>query len=311
MARNTVQLQKGLSEAEFQKLYGTEELCRAVIFKLRWPDGFVCPACGGRAHCIIRTRPVYQCNACKLQTSLKAGTIFAATKLELKVWFQAMYHMTQSKQGISSVELGRRLGVRQRIAWAMKSKLAQVMMERDAGKLFDGRIEMDDAYLGGQRHGGKRGRGAAGKTPFVAAVETTDEGKPRRVKLRRVKRFTKKAIKALAEKTLLPTARVYTDGLRCFTGIAAAGATHVPFTIGPWLRSEKMPRFKWVNTVLGNIKSAITGTYRAVRSHAGRTLAEFEYRFNRRFDLAAMIPRLGYAAVRTPPMPYRLLILTE
>jgi transposase-like protein len=311
MARNTVQLQKGLSEAEFQKLYGTEELCRAVIFKLRWPDGFVCPACGGRAHCIIRTRPVYQCNACKLQTSLTAGTIFAATKLELKVWFQAMYHMTQSKQGISSVELGRRLGVRQRIAWAMKSKLAQVMMERDAGKLFDGRIEMDDAYLGGQRHGGKRGRGAAGKTPFVAAVETTDEGKPRRVKLRRVKRFTKKAIKALAEKTLLPTARVYTDGLRCFTGIAAAGATHVPFTIGPWLRSEKMPRFKWVNTVLGNIKSAITGTYRAVRSHAGRTLAEFEYRFNRRFDLAAMIPRLGYAAVRTPPMPYRLLILTE
>jgi len=306
-----VQLQKGLSEAEFQKLYGTEELCRAVIFKLRWPDGFVCPACGGRAHCIIRTRPVYQCNACKLQTSLTAGTIFAATKLELKVWFQAMYHMTQSKQGISSVELGRRLGVRQRIAWAMKSKLAQVMMERDAGKLFDGRIEMDDAYLGGQRHGGKRGRGAAGKTPFVAAVETTDEGKPRRVKLRRVKRFTKKAIKALAEKTLLPTARVYTDGLRCFTGIAAAGATHVPFTIGPWLRSEKMPRFKWVNTVLGNIKSAITGTYRAVRSHAGRTLAEFEYRFNRRFDLAAMIPRLGYAAVRTPPMPYRLLILTE
>ena len=65
------------------------------------------------------------------------------------------------------------------------------------------------------------------------------------------------------------------------------------------------------HTLLGNIKSAITGTYRAVRSHAGRTLAEFEYRFNRRFDLAAMIPRLAYAAVRTQPMPYRLLILTE
>ena len=311
MARNKVHFQKGLSEAEFRKLYGTEELCREVIFKLRWPDGFVCPACGGRAHCVIRTRLVHQCNACKLQTSLTAGTIFAATKLGLTVWFQAMYHMTQSKQGISSVELGRRLGVRQRIAWAMKSKLAQVMMERDAGKLFDGRIEMDDAYLGGQRHGGKRGRGAPAKTPFVAAVETTDDGKPRRVKLRRVKRFTKKAIKALAEKSLAPTARVYTDGLGCFTGIAAAGATHVPFTVGPLLRPEKMPRFKWVNTVLGNIKSAITGTYRAVRSHAGRTLAEFEYRFNRRFDLAAMIPRLGYAAVRTSPMPYRLLILTE
>ncbi len=66
------------------------------------------------------------------------------------------------------------------------------------------------------------------------------------------------------------------------------------------------PAFKWVNTTLGNIKSAITGTYRAIRDkHVPRYLAEFEYRFNRRYDLAAMMPRLGYVAVRTPPMPYR------
>ena len=96
-----------------------------------------------------------------------------------------------------------------------------------------------------------------------------------------------------------------------FRGIAAVAATHRPLTIGPLLNSAKMPRIKWVNTVLGNIKSAITGTYRAVRSHADRTLAEFEYRFNRRYDLSAMMPRLAYAAVRTLPMPYRLLILTE
>jgi hypothetical protein len=72
------------------------------------------------------------------------------------------------------------------------------------------------------------------------------------------------------------------------------------------------PAFKWVNTTLGNIKSAITGTYRAIRDkHVLRYLAEFEYRFNRRYDLAAMMPRLGYAAVRSPPMPYRLLKLAE
>ena len=313
MVRSSVQLQKGLSEADFQKRYGTEGLCRAVVFKLRWPDGFQCPVCHGREHCVIRTRTVYQCNACRTQTSLTAGTIFANTKLELKVWFQAMYHMTQSKQGISSVELGRRLGVRQPIAWAMKSKLAQVMLERedDDSKRLIGRVEMDDADLGGERSGGKRGRGAPGKRPFVAAVSTTPEGKPSKVKLRRVKRFTKKAIKALAEKTLDLGAQVYTDGLGCFTGIAAAGATHLPMRIGRLLNPAKMPRFKWVNTILGNVKSAITGTYRAVRSHANRTLAEFEYRFNRRFDLASMIPRLTYAAVRTAPMPYRLLILTE
>ena len=71
-------------------------------------------------------------------------------------------------------------------------------------------------------------------------------------------------------------------------------------------------RFKWVNTALGNIKAAITGTYRAINSkHVPRYLAEFEYRFNRRYDLAAMIPRLAWAAVRTKPMPYRLLKLAE
>ena len=87
--------------------------------------------------------------------------------------------------------------------------------------------------------------------------------------------------------------------------------THRPLTIGPPPDVGKEARFKWVKTLLGNVKSAITGTYRAVRGHANRTLAEFEYRFNWRYDLAAMMPRLAYAAVRTLPMPYRLLIWTE
>ena len=75
--------------------------------------------------------------------------------------------------------------------------------------------------------------------------------------------------------------------------------------------SEKLPQFKWVNTALGNIKSAITGTYRGARKHAGRMFAEFEYRFNRRYDLTTIIPRLGWVGVHTPPMPYRLLKLAE
>jgi hypothetical protein len=91
-----------------------------------------------------------------------------------------------SKQGISSVELGRRLGVTQTTAWKIEHKLAQVMVERDATKQLSGRVELDDAYLGGERTGGKRGRGAPGKTPFVAAVETTPDGKPVQLKLRRL-----------------------------------------------------------------------------------------------------------------------------
>ncbi len=187
MARNMVQFQKGLSEPGFERLYGTEEQCRAAVVASRWPDGFVCPACGGTRHSVVKTRGLYQCSACRVQTSPIAGTIFASTKLKLRVWFRALYHLTQTKQGISSIELGRRLGVTQTTAWKIKHKLGQVMLERDDAKRLTGRIEIDDAYIGGERTGGKRGRGAPGKTPFVAAVETTPGGKPVRLKLRRVR----------------------------------------------------------------------------------------------------------------------------
>ena len=94
--------------------------------------------------------------------------------MPLSVWFLAIYHLTQSKGGMSSVELARRLGTRQPTAWLIKHKLMAAMATREAAKpKLEGRVEVDDAYLGGERSGGKRGRGAAGKTPFVAAVETT------------------------------------------------------------------------------------------------------------------------------------------
>jgi len=312
MARNKVQYQKGLSEAEFDRQYGSEEQCRAAVAKWRWPDGFVCPRCGGRQHSMIKSRALYQCTACRRQTSLTAGTIFAATKLALRSWFRALYHLTQSKQGISSLELGRRLGVTQTTAWTVKHKLKQVMMERDATKRLIGRLEMDDAYLGGQRSGGKRGRGAAGKTPIVATVETTAEGRPVRLKLRRVRGFRRTEIEAFAKRSLDAACTVVSDGLSCFRGVTAAGCTHQPIRTGSGRKAVLTPAFKWVNTALGNIKTAIVGTYRAIRDkHVPRYLAEFEYRFNRRYDLAAMLPRLGWAAVRTPPMPYRLLKLAE
>lgn len=312
MARNSVQFQMGLSEAAFEERYGTEEKCRAVVMAARWPEGFECPVCGGRAYSEVTTRGLFQCSTCRRQTSLIAGTIFASTHLPLRLWFRAMYQMTQSKQGISSIELGRRLGVRQSTAWKMKHKLAQVMMERDARKRLTGRVEIDDAYLGGERTGGKRGRGAPGKTPFVAAVETTAEGKPVRLKLRRVTCFCNHAIAGFAKRSLDPDCEVVSDGLACFGAVTAAGCKHQVVKTGSGAAAARTPAFKWVNTALGNIKAAIVGTYRAIHEkHVPRYLAEFEYRFNRRYDLAAMLPRLTWAAVRTPPMPYRFLKLAE
>ena len=312
MARNSVQFQKGLSEAGFEDCYGTEAKCRAVVMASRWPDGFECPVCGGRSHSEVKTRGLFQCSTCRRQTSLIAGTIFASTHVPLRLWFRAMYHLTQSKQGISSVELGRRLGVRQTTAWKIKHKLAQVMMERDASKQLTGRVEIDDAYLGGERTGGKRGRGAPGKTPFVAAVETTPVGQPVRLKLRRVASFCNHALAGFAKRSLDPNCQVISDGLACFGAVTQAGCQHQVLRTGSGPTAARTPAFKWVNTALGNIKAAIVGTYRAIhQKHVPRYLAEFEYRFNRRYDLAAMLPRLTWACLRTPPMPYRLLRLDD
>jgi hypothetical protein len=256
-------------------------------------------------------RQLFQCNACRKQTSMKAGTIFASSKLPLRLWFRAMYLLTQSKKGISSIELGRRLGVTQTTAWTMKHKLAQVMLERNGAKRLNGDVQMDDAYLGGARSG-KPGRGAAGKTPFVAAVATTEDGKPDQIILRRVIGFQKVAISKLASTALTGDANVVTDALACFTAVKTAGCTHTQIRTGRGAQAAKKPAFKWVNTVLGNIKSALVGTYRAVQSkHASRYLAEFEYRFNRRYRLETMIPRLAYVALRTAPMPYSLLKLAD
>jgi transposase-like protein len=312
VARNKVQFQKGLSEPEFERLYGSEAACREALRRWRWPSGFECPVCGGTQHSEVTSRRLLQCSGCRRQTSLTAGTIFAATKLPLRLWFRALYHLTQSKQGISSVELGRRLGIGQTAAWTIKQKLQQVMLERDASRRLTGRVELDDAYLGGATTGGKCGRGAAGKTPFLAAVETTPAGQPVRLMLRRVAAFSGHAIARFARCNLDPACVVVSDGLACFRQVTLAGCTHQPMITGGGIEAVRNPAFRWVNTALGNIKAAITGTYRAIRQkHVPRYLAEFEYRFNRRYDLVAMIPRLAKASLNTPPMPYRLLILAE
>src|ERR671928_1237858 len=187
---------RGLSEAQFREAHGTEEQCRAVVEKLRRPKGFVCPLCGGTEGTRLSTRPTIQCRACRHQVSLTAGAVFHATKLPLTSWFLAMGLVATAKNGISSVELGRRLGIKQTNAWALKRKIMAVMAWREDQKRLDGRIEMGDAYLGGHRPG-KRGRGAAGKQPFVAAVSTGDDRRPRNLKLLPVKGFRKKEVRKL------------------------------------------------------------------------------------------------------------------
>ena len=301
---------KGVSEPEFLKRFGSEEQCVEFLIRMRWSRGFVCERCGHSGYARMKCRKQAQCNRCKQQTGFTAGTVFHGTKLPLTVWFLAIYHLSQSKGGISSVELGRRLGVRQATAWLMKQKLMRAMLDRDEGKPpMSGRVEIDDAYLGGVRSGGKRGRGAAGKTPFVAAVETTAERRPRRLKLTPVKGFRKKEVETLAKASFAPGTNIVSDGLSCWQAVTKAGCDHFPLRTGSGRQAAKWPSFNWVNTTLGNIKTALAGTYHHVSpKHAQAYLASFAWRFNRRYRHDTLTERLVWAGVQCAPKPYRLII---
>jgi transposase-like protein len=311
MARNAIQLQKGLSLGELHRRYGSEAQCEAAVRAWRWPEGFVCPHCGGRDHAVVGKRRLYLCHGCLKQTSLKAGTVFERTLLPLATWFLGIYLLTQAKNSISTLELARQLGVRPDTAALMRHKLMSVMAESEAGRRLGGRVEMDDAVLGGRKKlsdGGKRGRGGLNKTPFVVVVETNEKRHPLRLLLHVVKCHDSAAIEAMAKAHLAPEAHVVSDGLGCFRAVKKAGCTHEPVVASRHKDAEKLPCFRWVNTVLGNLKTAIIGTLKAVATHyVVRYFAEFQYRFNRRFNLADIMENLAGDASRAKPRPRQAL----
>lgn len=312
MSNKAIQFQEGMSLYEFYQKYGSEQQCRDALFELRWPQGFVCPSCGYDNGGFLKTRSVYQCYRCEHQTSLTSGTIFHSTKLPLTKWFLGIYFMTQSKNGISALELRRLLGIAYRTAWRMKQKMMHVMLVRNNEGRIGGNIVIDDSYLGGESDGRGTGRGTKGKTPFVAAVEMNDEWHPVRIKLNWVPGFTLKALQQWSQQHLVPDTRVVSDGLSCFVAVRSAGHEHIPIVTGSGRKAAKHPVFTWVNTLLGNLKMSLTGTYHSFHpKHTARYLAEFQYRFNRRFDLSKMIPRFVRIAARTLPCPDHLLVLSE
>jgi len=312
MSKNKIQFQAGYSLFEFFQNYGTEAQCEEALLKWRWPSGFRCHECGCVHYCMIKTRKLYQCNACHHQTSLISGTIFEQTKLPLTTWFLAIHLITQSKTGMSALALKRQIGVSYNTAWSLKHKIMQVMKERDDSKPLSGVIQLDDVYWGGERRGGKRGRGSANKVPFVAAVSLNEEGHPIAMNMNVVKGFRLTEIARWAKQHLQPNSTIISDGLPCFSAVNDAGCNHISIVTGGGPQSVTKKEFAWINTMIGNVKNAITGTYHAINpKHLPRYLAEFCYRHNRRFQLEDMLPRFGYVAVRTPPMPSRLLKLAE
>jgi transposase-like protein len=300
MKMNRVQFQPGLSMHQFMDLYGTQEKCEAAVIGWRWPKGYVCPSCGqadATFSSFRRGRLLYrQCSSCHFQCSVIAGTIFEATKLPLTVWFLAMHLLTQAKTNMSMLELSRHLGVSYPSAWLMKHKLMEVMRLREDSRQLSGRVELDDGYLGGQRSGGKAGRGSENKIPFVTAVQTTESGEAELVCLAQVP-FTNEAMTDFVNKSLVRPLTVVSDGLACFTVTAKAGV-HERIVVSAGDPTAAYARFNAVSTAQSNLKTAISGAYHSIKfaKYAHRYLAEFQYRFNRRFNMRSIFGRLARVA---------------
>jgi transposase-like protein len=283
IACSAIQFQKGLSLPAFQRLYSTEEQCEAALEKARWPDGLRCPRCNGHEHGLVYGRRLkrYQCRNCGHQATLTAGTIMQATKLPLTTWFLAFYLIGQAKTGISSLELSRHPGVKVDRAWLLHNKILPAMADREEAYLLRGKIQIDDSYLGGERPGGKAGRGSENKIPIVAAVSLNEAGHPIHARITAVSGFSSEAIGTWAREHLAPGSQV--------------------------------PQFRWINTLLGNLKTSFNGTFHAfnVDKYARRYLGGYCFRFNRRFSLAAMTERIANAVCCCMPCTERDLRVAE
>ena len=310
--RSEIQFQPGVSLIEFQAKYGTEEKCREHLFHLKWPSGYCCPQCGHRHSYYLDSRSLYQCRNCRHQTSLTSNTIFSSTKLPLTLWFLAIYLVSQSKEGVAALKLRRFLGVSPQAAMRIKHKLQMVMKTADDSRPLRGFVQIDDVYWGGKKSGGKRGRGAEGKTPFVAALQRNEKGHPIFIRCSRVASFSTEEMMKWGYKHLEANTLVVSDGLLCFKGFQNIGHFHYSVKTTGRYQSEEFTFFNWLNTVIGNVKNAFIGTYHGMdHRHLPRYLGEFCYRFNRRFDLKRLLSSLVYHCCKSGPIPQRELRFAE
>jgi hypothetical protein len=308
MSINIIPFQQGLSMAEFMQRYGTEAKAYRALYKARWPHGFRCPACGDRRRSRFRRgqQIYYQCCVCRHQTTLLSGTIFEATKLPLRTWLLAIHLLTATKTNMAALELKRHLGVDYKAAWRIKHKVMQAMTEREAPRRLSGFVQIDDAYLGGERNGGKPGRGSENKQAFLIAVQTDSALEhPTYAVIEPVRGFDNDSIKDWQARHLAPDAEVFSDGLFCFRRFAETGHAHTVLETSGGRAACEVKGARWVNVMLSNVKRAISGSYHAIRQgkYARLYLAEAAYRFNRRFDLRAMLPRLARAMMLCKPHP--------
>jgi len=263
---------------ELRERFSTEQACRDYLAALRWPEGFVCPECEATRGWKMR-RGLYWCQRCGYQVSLTAGTLFHDTHKPLRLWFEAMWYVTNQKLGVSALGLQRVLGLGSyHTAWNWLHKLRRAMVRPGRDRLT-GAVEVDEIFIGGERPG-KRGRGAAGKALVVLAVQETEQGIGR-IRMRPVADATGESLEPAVWEMVEPGSLVRTDGRRGYKGLSELGYEHDVVRKTPELGANLLPR---VNRVASLLKRWLLGTHQGAvqHSHLEYYLDEYTFRFNRR-----------------------------
>jgi len=288
---------------EFQERFSSERACLEYLAACRWPDGFVCPGCGGRRAWVLERRHLWECAVCHAQTSVTAGTVMHRTRTPLRLWFWAAYLVATHHPGISAKQLQRQLGLsRYETAWLILQKLRRAMVAPERELLKD-EVEVDEFYLGGEESGLKGGRQRGKKALVGVVIEVRGAGSGR-VRLHVLEDASLESLNDLVRSTTTPGAIVHTDGWRGYWGLRKLGYDHRPRKKQQVVPGEELlPR---AHRSVSNLKAWLHGTHRGVGDpHLQVYLDEYVFRHNRRqTPMAAFQTLLGLGALH-PPSTYR------
>jgi transposase-like protein len=291
---------------EFQKLFNTNDACREYLYKIRWPEGLVCPICGKKEFYKITKRNVYECKGCRHQVSLTAGTVMHRSHTPLMKWFWAIYMTAQDKRGISALRLQRELDVSYQTAWLMLQKIRKGMEDRDSIYKLAGAVELDESYFGGPTESGKRGRGTD-KTPVQVAVSLDQQGHPLYAKMGIMKDIKSETLVDFAERNIKEGSAINSDGYSSYMkAFGESKFTHNPIKFNPKANPDHLD---WLHKIVSNAKAYILGTYHGIGAkHLQAYLSEFCFRLNRRTFGGKIFDRLLNACMSTTTITYKELV---
>ena len=298
--------QDPISFFEFTQKFSTEEACREHLFQLRWPNGFVCPKCSHNECYSLKTRHIHECKKCHYQASVTSGTVMDRTRVPLRKWFWAIYFMSTDKRGHSALQLQKEIGVSYSTAWFMLHRIRKAMIEKDWDYKLSGIVETDEAFFGAPTHGGKRGRGTEKTKVIVSVSLSDDDNNPLFAKMETAKKLDADTINAFAENNVEEGSVILSDGSSSYPQLNQRGYKH----IGKANSEGDKEYLKWLHTIISNAKSFIEGTFHGLdEKHMDLYLAEFCYRFNRRFWPDQIFNRLASACLRCARISYTELTL--